>query len=210
MYDDQPGRGDALSRCLILLLKGVLYRDDRPADWTSLIRHQARARDHFAIIGLDLVIDDAEGWAFVRSRPTVDELRDDVAIPRLVTRRELSYPVSLLLALLRKRLAEADAGGGETRLVLTRSDLLELLRMFLPETADEARLFKDIDTHVGKVVDLGFLRRMGSTASASEATYEVRRIIRAFVDAQWLSDLDDRLLEYRASLGRDLEEVAGE
>ena len=38
---------------------------------------------------------------------------DGSALPRLVPRRQLSYPVSLLLALLRKRLAEADAAGGE-------------------------------------------------------------------------------------------------
>jgi len=34
-------------------------------------------------------------------------------LPRLVQRRALSFPVSLLLALLRKKLAEFDAGGGE-------------------------------------------------------------------------------------------------
>ncbi len=31
-------------------------------------------------------------------------------MPRLIARRQLSYPVSLLLALLRKRLAESDSG----------------------------------------------------------------------------------------------------
>ena len=195
---------DAFSRCLVLLLKGVLYRDDHPDDWTTLLRHQARARDHFALICLDLVIDDAEGWAFVRSRPTVEDAPPETVVPRLITRRELGFPVSVLLALLRKRLAEADAGGGDTRLVLSRTELIELLRTFLPETADDARLFKEIDTHIGKVVELGFLRRLGAPAGAAETSYEVRRIIRAFVDAQWLAGLDDRLQAYREALTRDL------
>ena len=160
-------------------------------------------RDHFALVRLDLVIDEAEGWAFVRSRPTVDDVPTETIVPRLVTRRELSFPVSVLLALLRRRLAEADAGG-DTRLVLDRGELIETLRTFLPETADEARLFREIDAHIGKAVELGFLKRLGTPAGGAEASYEVRRIIRAFVDAQWLTELDSRLQAYRKALTRDL------
>ena len=65
----------------------------------------------------------AEGYAFLRSRlPDGDDT--GAQLPRLVARRPLSFPVSLLLALLRKKLAEFDAGGGQeaggVRLVLTR------------------------------------------------------------------------------------------
>ncbi len=68
-------------------------------------------RDYVAVLGLELVLDEAEGYAFLRSRPG---RRRDAApkLPRLVARRPLSFPVSLLLALLRKKLAEFDAGGG--------------------------------------------------------------------------------------------------
>jgi hypothetical protein len=198
----ETAQPDALSRCLILLLKGVLYRDDDPATWSALHRHQAQAREHLALLGLDLLVDDAEGWAFVRSRPSTDD-RVAAPLPRLVTRRELSFPVSLLLALLRRKLAEFDARGGDTRLVLARSEIIELLRTFLPERADEARLFAQIDAHVNKVVDLGFLRRLASAPSA-EPHFEVRRIIKAFVDAQWLTDFDAHLAAYREALDRDL------
>lgn len=57
--------------------------------------------------------------------------------PRLIARRPLSYPVSLMLALLRKRLAEADAGGGDARLVLSREEIAELMRVFLPDGTNE-------------------------------------------------------------------------
>ncbi len=62
------------------------------------------------------MLDEAEGYAFLRSRQDEDEDAQAV-MPRLVVRRQLSYPVSLLLALLRKKLAEFDAGGGDTRLI---------------------------------------------------------------------------------------------
>ena len=59
-------------------------------------------------------------------------------MPRLIARRPLSFPVSLLLALLRKKLAEFDAGGGDTRLVLSRDELVEMIRVFMPEGSNDA------------------------------------------------------------------------
>ncbi len=200
--------GDDLSRLLVLLLKGVVYRESDVGSWAQLVTLQARSRDYLVVLGLDLTIDEAEGYAFVRSRATeVDqEAADDgrATVPRLVARRQLSFAVSLLLALLRRKLAEFDARDGESRLVLSRADIVDLLRVFLPDRADEAKLFSQIDTHIQKVVDLGFLKRLGGAHATGTPMYEVRRIIKAFVDAQWLADFDTRLIEYRESLGRDL------
>ena len=55
---------------------------------------------------------------------------------------------------------------------------------------------------------LGFLRRMratsGAAAPGAQTTFEVRRILEAFVDAEWLAELDARLAAYRAELdGRE-------
>jgi hypothetical protein len=36
--------------------------------------------------------------------------------------------------------------------------------------------------------------------------YEVRRIIKAYVDAQWLSEFDARLAAYRGPAGRSVED----
>ena len=193
--------GDPLSRCLVLLLKGAIYRHEQLQDWTALMRYQGRARDHLGLLGLQLVIDENEGWAFVRGR-TDDTDEGSGGVPRLAARRELSFQVSVLIALLRRRLAEADAQSGDTRLVFTRTELIDLVRVFLPDQADEKRLFDRIDAHIGQVEKLGFLRRLPT--QGLEASFEVRRIIRAFVDAQWLHDLNQRLDEYRAALGRDL------
>jgi hypothetical protein len=200
--------GDDLSRILVRLLKGVVYRDADAGRWSQLVNLQSRARDYLAVLGLDLLIDESEGYAFVKSRgDDVDDAAADdgeSSIPRLVVRRPLTFSVSLLLALLRRKLAEFDASGGDSRLVLSRADIIDLLRVFLPDRADEAKLFSQIDAHIGKVVDLGFLKRLGGANAAGPPTYEVRRIIKAFVDAQWLSDFDARLAQYRTSLERDL------
>ena len=133
---------------------------------------------------------EAEGYAYLRQKPQAE---DSEAPPRLVQRRPLSYPVSLLLALLRKKLAEFDAAGGDTRLVLTSEQIVELVRVFLPDTANEARLLDRIDSHINKLVELGFLRKL----RGQENQFEVMRILKTFVDAQWLADLDERLKGYR-------------
>lgn len=188
-----------LSVLVIILLKGVIYQEADAGLWSDLLNLQARVRDYVAVLGLDLVFDEAEGYAFLRSRR---ENEDDAnpKLPRLVARRPLSFPVSLLLALLRKKLAEFDASGGDTRLVLSRDEIVELIRVFLPESSNETRLVDQIETHLNKIIELGFLRRLKPSAGQS-AMFEVRRILKAFVDAQWLSDFDVRLAAYQLQLG---------
>lgn len=183
-----------LSRVVIPLLRGVIYQADNPATWSLLRRHQARVKDHMAVMGLALVIDEAEGYAHLRQLDY-----DDVDIPRLIPRHRLSFRVSLLLALLRKRLAEFDASSSDPRLILTRDQIAELLRVHLPQSTNEVRLTTDVDTFVAKVEALGFLRKV----TGQERTYEVRRILKAYVDAQWLAEFDARLREYLATLEPD-------
>jgi hypothetical protein len=190
----EPATAD-LSALVVPLLKGVIYRDEDASQWRALLDLQARVRDYVAVLGLELIFDEAEGHAFLRSRP---EPEDDAAPrpPRLVVRRPLSFPVSLLLALLRKKLAEFDAGGNDTRLILSRDDVVELIRVFLPEGSNETRLIDQVDAHLNRIADLGFVRRL----RGQENMIEVQRILKAFVDAQWLAQFDERLAAYQAQI----------
>lgn len=194
----EQSRADArfeLPAVVIPLLKGVFYRDADAASWSALLNLQSRVRDYVAVLGLDLVLDEAEGYAFLRSRPESDD-QSAPKLPRLVARRPLSFPVSLLLALLRKKLAEFDASGGDTRLILSRSEIVELIRVFLPDSSNETRIVDQVDAHLNKIADLGFVRRL----RGQENMIEVLRILKAFVDAQWLTEFDQRLAAYRASI----------
>ena len=187
-----------LSLAVIPLMKGVVYRDSHERAWQHLTQLQPQVRDYVEVLGLQVVIDEAEGYAYLRQRPADDDDADQV--PRLIARRSLSFHVSLLLALLRKKLAEFDAHGGGTRLVLTRAQIAEMIRVFMPATSNEARLIDKIDEHINKVADLGFLRPVKGTAQGGEQAFEVRRILKAFVDGQWLADLNTKLSEYASLL----------
>jgi len=185
-----------LSLPLIALFKGVVYADQNHELWQQLIDAHGAISDHVAVLGLELIVDEAEGYAFLRQRPVED---DEVSLPRLMARRQLSYPVSLLLALLRKKLAEHDAGGGDLRLVLSRGEIADLVRLFLPDSANEAKLLDRVGMDINKAVEMGFLRKL----RGQDDQYEVRRILKAYVDAQWLAEFDQRLGEYAAHAGGD-------
>ncbi|MBU4337791.1 MAG: DUF4194 domain-containing protein [Actinobacteria bacterium] len=187
-----------LSTLAITLLRGVLYREEDEKLWGALLNLQPRVRDYVAVLNLDLVLDEAEGYAFLRSKPEAEAAEGVTRLPRLVARRPLSLPVSILLALLRKKLAEFDAGGGDTRLIMSRDDIIELMRMFLPDSSNEARLVDQIKAHINKVVELGFLRRMKETTGPEN--FEVQRILKTFINAQWLADLDVRLEAYKTQI----------
>lgn len=197
-----PTAPNELAHVLVTLMKGILERESAPALWQGLLAHQARVRDHVGVIGLDLVMDEAEGHAYLRQRPQAE---GEPELPRLVARRQLGFSLSLMLALLRKKLAEHDATSGETRLVVTSADILDMVRLFLPATANEARLEDRVERDIGRIVDLGFLRQL----KGRDDTYEVRRILRSFVDAQWLGQLNERLATYAGHAGEVLDGEAG-
>ncbi len=183
-----------LSLVLIQLMKGPVYRDTHERIWAHLLESRHQVSDYVAVLGLNVIIDESEGYAYLRSRP----IDDATEFPRLVARRSLSFHVSVLLALLRKRLAEFDATSAEARLIISRDQMVEMLRLFMPDSSNDARLVDAIDAHINKVVELGFLRRLRDL----EDLYEVRRILKAYVDGQWLSEFDARLAEYLVELDR--------
>ncbi|OHE60484.1 MAG: hypothetical protein A2Y36_08945, partial [Treponema sp. GWA1_62_8] len=175
-----------LSAPVIALLRGVIYRDNDANLWPQTLALQSTIRDYVAVLGLELILDEAEGFAWLRARETGE---GEPSLPRLMTRRQLPYLVSLLLALLRKKLAETDGSGEGQRLILSREELVDLVRVFLPSGANEAKLSDQVMAAANRAEELGFMRRLKN----QEQLFEVRRILKAFVDAQWLADFDARL-----------------
>lgn len=187
----------ATASAIIALMRGVVYRESAEDVWATLERWGAAVRDHFADIGVDVVVDDSEGYAYLRSQEPDD---DEEPLPRLVRRRTLTYHVSLLLVLLRKRLVEFETSGSDSKLVLSRDQMVEMLRLFLPDASNEARVVERIDTTIKQAIDAGFLRELRGQSGQS-GHYEVRRILKAYVDAQTLSDFAGKLAEYAGSHG---------
>jgi len=176
------------AKVLVRLFKGIIYREDDEGLWQELLKRQGAVMDYFAFIGLDLVVSEEEGFCFLKTR-TDEESAD---IPKLIPRRQLSYPVSLILALLRRKFAEHDASGSDPRLIMEREELVKLVETFLQKGNNEVQWLARFDSYLNRVQELGFIRYLGENGQK----LEVRRILKVFIDAQWLAEFDQRLAEY--------------
>ena len=96
--------------------------------------------------------------------------------------------------MLRERLDQFDASTSDSdRLLLSTEEVRELMRPFLRERTNELTLIKKIDETVTRAAELGFVRRQ---TVADEAQWEVRRIIKARIDADILSEIKAKLEQY--------------
>lgn len=178
------------SRILVQLLKGIVYREDDEGLWQALLKTRPAVMDYFEALGLELVASEDEGYGFLKNRQDDEE---GASLPRLISRRPLSYPVSLLLALFRRRFAEHDASQSDPRLIIERDDLAKQVEVFLQKGTNEVQWVSRLDSYLNRIQELGFIRYLGE----DRQKIEVRRVLKVFVDAQWLAEFDRRLEEYR-------------
>ena len=175
---------------IIRLLQGVVYSDDR-ATWECLIKYQSDVKEYLSGIGIEVFIHENDGFAFLRQKK-VEEDQESI-LPNLIEKRQLSYPVTLLSVLLFERLIQFDLEGGDTtRLIIDKEGIKESVRIFLPETSNEAKIIDKVDSSINKLVDIGFLKRL----SSDENKFEVRRILKAKISAEGLLDIKEKMREY--------------
>jgi hypothetical protein len=171
---------------LARLLLEPIYREDESL-WHVLVAERDHIERYFRQIGQEVVIDDSEGYAFIRQ---IDSEGGD-RVPRLNRRQPLGYTATLLLVCLREELARFDAApDSSTRLVLTRQQLRELVGQFLRETNNQVRDVRAVDVAIRKVEELGFLKHFGAIESD---TFEVMRIVKARIGPVELEEVKRRL-----------------
>jgi hypothetical protein len=178
---------------IIRLLQGVVYNDDT-ALWDKLINYQLKIKEYFEMIGLEVYIFESEGFAFLRQKQFSEGVDEDngIVLPDLIKKQQLSYSVTLLCVLLLERLIEFDIHSGDsTRLVLNKEDIKDMMKIFIAEKTNEAKVIDKLDADINKLVDYGFLRKLHD-----EDKYEVRRILKAKVPIEKLLDIKQKLESY--------------
>lgn len=180
----------AFSRAVVALFKNVVFKEIDQEHWEVITAQKPKIEDYLSKIGLTLIVNEMDGYGYLKQRSYGE---GEEEIPRLVPRHALSYPVSLLLVLLRKQLVEFDSTTGDQRLIVNKQQIAERMSLFLRDTTNEAKLVGDIDKHIERVERMGFLRRL----RGSDDSFEVQRILRSFVNAEWLNQLNERLEAYK-------------
>jgi hypothetical protein len=172
------------------LLREPIYREDGDLWLTVRGPQRDEIRHYFLQIGQELVVDEGEGYAFIRQL----EIEGEERIPRLIQRRPLSYLATLLLAALREEFLRFDSAAGDsTRLVKTRDELRNLVADILPETTNLVRDAGRVDAAIARLAELGFVRQLGA---AERDTFEVMRIVKARLAPADLEAIKKRLLNH--------------
>jgi len=171
-----------VSIALAYLLRGPLHAEDAPAVWESVTTLGPVLRDHLSVLGMRLVVDDVERYAYLRA---VEDLPD--GMPRLVRRHSLPFGATVLLILLRQQLTTAEIDGATPRLIVTADEMVEMLRLYHRDGIADERIALDISG----LEKLGYLRKLRGTTD----TYEVRRIIKALVTADWIAEYGQAVLD---------------
>lgn len=173
---------------VLKLLKGPVNYDLDPKEWDQLSTYQTDIKKYFDKIGLHLVLDNDDGFAYLY-QPSGD---DDLGLPRITRRIPLPFDITLLCVLLREKLAEQAIEDTNMASLLKKEDIFELLNSFYPKTQNEAAQYREYEKLIAKVVELGFLRRIEKEKSEF---YKIEKIIKVRVRAEELNSIKARLLE---------------
>lgn len=174
------------------LFQKPIYREDGEL-WEILQRHSDDISYYFRQIGQELVHNTAEGYAFLRQiRGEADQ-----RIPKVVQRRALGYEATLLLVCLREECLRLESTATDSdRIVRTGEEIAQMISVYLPETTNQIKDSRTIETAIQRLVDLGFLNRL--EGSEREA-YEVMRIVKARITPEELNQIKERLIHYANS-----------
>ena len=175
----------------VRLLQGVVYADDTKT-WEIVLRSCSALETYFARLALMLVVDEPEGYAYLRQWQENEYPAGYEEVPRLVRRNSLGYGPTLLCVLLRDELRrfEEDDLHNE-RCIVETSNLIDQWRAFFPNGQDEVRQLKEFVGVLRKIEELGFIRKFAENPEA----WEIRRILKARLPVTELEALKQQLLE---------------
>lgn len=174
---------------IIKLLKGVIYSND--PHWNRLQTYITPIREYFNKIGLEVRNFEAEGFAYL-TQPEADPEDKLEPLPRLISRRSLSFSLTILCVLLREELRQFDASEATGQSVINIEKIRDLLQPYLPDSNNEEKFRREVKNLVDKAKELGFLRQL----SGQDDKYEIRAILKAKVDAEALTNLKQKLEGY--------------
>lgn len=173
----------------VRLLQGVVYSDDTKT-WDVVLRSRSALETYFARLALVLIVDEPEGYAFLRQWHENEYPAGYENVPRLVRRSPLGYGPTLLCVLLRDELRrfEEDDLHNE-RCVVETAALFDLWRVFFPAGQDEVRQQREFSGVLRKIEELGFVRKFADNPEA----WEIRRILKARLPVAELEALKTQL-----------------
>ncbi len=174
-------------RVLVQLLSGPSLEGRRHAKlWTVLLRDEQVIRRRLSELFLELVLDRDLQVAF-----TSQVAAEELDIPILLRRAQLTFIDSVLLLFLRQRLTQADSHG--ERAVISREEITENLMPYeRSASTDRAGFTKRVNASIEKIKKHNILQKL----RASDERFEIAPTLKLLFSAEeiiTLTSLYDRM-----------------
>lgn len=177
----------------VKLLKGPVEYMEKTT-WEKLMQYKVELSQFLLQLGLTLVLDEQDGYAYLRHTVTEDDSTDISWIQR----RAYTYEESILLILLREMLSDFEIGESASReLIKKRREIKEYSELFFKENASRVRFLRDIDRLIERAEENGFLDRSEDHEIADEQKFRIRKIIKAKVDNEVLEQFYQQLKDFK-------------
>lgn len=186
----------------IKLLKGPIEYVEKSA-WEKLIQYKTELTGFLLQLGLTLVLDEQDGYAYVKH--TLNDEEDSSVT--WIQRRSLIYEESVMLVLLREMMAEFEVGEATNReLIKKRREIKEYAELFFKENASRVKFLKEIDRLIDKAEENGFLDKTEHHDLADEQKFRIKKIIKAKVSSEELDAFYMQMQKFKEV--KELERVA--
>ena len=188
------------SQVCVKLLQGPIFRQDvNDKLWEKLEMDESDIQAFFAILGVSVAIDKADGFAFLQQNDLNEE---DDNVSRLIRQIPLTEEQSFLCILLRDELNKFDNPNNSQNkssiLILRESELYEQFAMFYTSKTDQITARANFKKNLNRLCELGLLKEQNPDDTEKESEYEVRRYVRAKIDSEFCEEFMKKLKEREA------------
>ena len=189
------------SQVCIKLLQGPLFRQNvNDKLWEKLEMYESDIQAFFAILGVSVAIDKADGFAFLQQNDLNEE---DDNVSRLIRQIPLTEEQSFLCILLRDELNKFDNPNNSQNkssvLILREIELYEQFAMFYTSKTDQITARNNFKKNLNRLCELGLLKEQNPDDMEKESEYEVRRYVRAKIDSEFCEEFMKKLKEREAN-----------
>ncbi|RAI97680.1 uncharacterized protein DUF4194 [Chitinophaga skermanii] len=179
---------------IIKLLQGPVYADDKNT-WRDILGWQSAIQEYFGKIGMQLIITEQDGFARVLQPEAGED--EEQPLPRLMKKQALNYESTLLAVMLREGLEEFDVRSDGTKYFLTQKEIKERIELFYKEQTNKSKLWRDLSKPITVLLNIGILKlNREDTVNKDNNQYEIKRILKAFINNEKLEEIKQKLAHY--------------
>ena len=115
----------------------------------------------------------------------------------MMKKQALNYEATLLAVMLREGLEEFDIRSEGTKYFLTQKEIKERIELFYKEQTNKSKLWRDLSKPITALLNMGILKlNREDAANKDNNQYEVKRIVKAFINNEKLEEIKQKLADY--------------